>query len=663
MQKLVKPGFSLGNYPEKKPIDAPFLKWLSQTIQLPNVLFGARYIQPYRQFIAQIAQAEAALTQLDDVKLNQKVFEHRTQLSIQESNEALTATTFALVKQTATRVLGITPFHTQLMAARIIYDGKLVEMSTGEGKTLTAGIAAASVAMTGVPVHLITSNDYLVERDAHTLTPLYTALGLTVGFVKQGMEVAARKQAYACNITYCTAKELVFDYLRDQITLQQYDSHLHIQAAKLAGKTNNTLLRGLCMAIIDEADSILIDEAKVPLIISKPSQNASMTAFFVQALNVAQTLDYQDDFKLHVPNKSAILTDAGRAKIRAVADLQGAVWNSDIYLEESMCQALAALHFYHHNQQYLITKDGIEIIDEITGRVATGRVWSRGLHQMIELKEGCKLSGELVTMTQMTYQRFFTRYLRLGGMSGTLLEARKELFETYNVQMKQVPLRLPSQRTIFPSQLFETQQDLVQSVIHSINAIHATGRPILIGTDSVVDSEALSEKLHALNLPHQVLNARQNAQEAYVVELAGQVGNITISTNMAGRGTDIPLSPQAKALGGLHVICCQHNASLRIDRQLIGRCARQGNPGSAQHFSALEKMHIYRNCPNWLINLLVTKTGTNQKSTSAKPNWLVNFFIRLPKWIDEYQQREQRLALLNYDKAMANNAPSLGSKK
>ena len=660
MLNLVKPGISLGSYPEKPQLNSALLKRIKHYLHLPSNLFGTTYTLPFKQLVHKINQAELAFKTLSDAAFYEKIVQHRAQLSINKIDTKLSAISFALVKQAATRALGITPYSTQLIAASMIYDGKLIEMATGEGKTLTAGLSAACVALAGIPVHLITSNDYLVKRDAQTLAPLYEALGLSVGVVVQGMDVKARKLAYACNITYCTAKELAFDYLRDQIALQHVENKMHLQSMKLQGNPANTLLHGLHMAIIDEADSILIDEAKVPLLISKNNQHQGMLNFFEQVLSVANTLKLDTDFTLQRSIKASTLTDLGRHKIAEKVNLYSAIWHSDLYREEVMCQALAALHCYHSDQQYLITKQGIEIIDEITGRVSPGRVWSKGLHQLIELKEGCKPTGELSTLTQITYQRFFSRYLRLGGMSGTLLEAKQELYSTYQLQMKKVALRLPSQRKILPSKLFSTQSAMWIAAIKRIQAIHASKQPLLVGTDSVADSEQLSKKLMQLNIPHQLLNARQNEEEALIIAKAGQVGQITISTNIAGRGTDIALSQEAKALGGLFVLSCQHNLSKRIDRQLIGRCARQGDPGCAEMFYSLDKIHLYQRLYQHLPIWLTAKTSTNG---IKKPASLINLFMNIPKWLEEYQQREQRYAMYKHDIAMEERTPSLNSKK
>ena len=629
---------------------------ISHMLAQPNVMFGMRLIGKYQQFAKLVLQSELSLQNLSQAELNQLIQQHRQRLSVTGFSDAQIVETFALVKQVCKRVMGINPYDTQIIAARMMLDGKLAEMATGEGKTLTAGLSAACAAMAGIPIHLITSNDYLVARDADYLKPLYTALGLTVSAVTQSMETDERLNAYACDITYCTAKEVVFDYLRDQVTLQDSRSQLHQHAAQLANKNNAPLLlRGLYMAIIDEADSILLDEARVPLILSKSSVNDTKNSFFTQAYQLAGQLKAQTDYVLNQLAKSVQLTPQGIEYISLSAKKLGGIWQNKIYWEEVVCQALAAIHLYKKDQQYLVDESGVQIIDEITGRVSPGRVWSRGLHQMIELKEGCETTGELVTMTQMTYQRFFPRYLRLGGMSGTLAEARSELFDTYQLITKKVPLRLPSQRKLLPTQLFKTKQQQLQKAVETTQQCYQTGQPVLIGTDSVADSDMLSTMLSKAMLPHKVLNARQNADEAAIVASAGQPHSITVSTNMAGRGTDISLHTASINLGGLYVISCQHNGSSRIDRQLIGRSARQGDPGCAERLVALEKLLIYRKLPVGLANLI----GNNG---CKRPRWLINCFVRIPQWLDEYNQRAQRHDLLQQDKQSEENLSAMGSR-
>lgn len=642
MSSTPKPNIVLGLYPEQPPKQKSFLSDCQHKLSKLEFFFSAKSFKSYQHFVNQVLASEAQLVNLSTEALNQHVNTLREKLSLKGLTQALEVEVFAAVKQMTTRTLGISPYNTQLMAAKIMLDGKLAEMATGEGKTLTAGICVASAALAGIPVHLITANDYLVKRDAETLKPLFTALGLTVGTVTREVEFQQRQIAYAQNIVYTTAKELVFDYLRDKTQLQELRSDRHIRTASLAGQKPQVLLRGLYMAIIDEADSILIDEARVPLILSRSNQDEVKTAYYSQALTLAKSLILEQDFKLNQTGMAASLTDSGSQRLTNSTQHLGAIWKNKIYYVETICQALAALYLYKRDKQYIVDDDAVQIVDETTGRVSPGRVWSKGLHQLIELKEGCKLSGEMITMSQITYQRFFPKYLRLGGMSGTLNGLDDELFDTFNLYTNTVPLRLASERLLKPTIIFKTIDAQFKAAVASTKAAHQLGRPVLIGTDSVSDSEALSQLLNQAGLPHQVLNARQNAEEASIVAQAGQLGKITVSTNMAGRGTDIALSAEAKKIGGLHVISCQHNISYRIDRQLIGRCARQGDPGSAEMLLTVEKLSVYQQLPKWL-HAFIPALGLK------KPAWLVRLITRIPQWLEEYNQLEQRRELLKQD--------------
>jgi preprotein translocase subunit SecA len=338
----------------------------------------------------------------------------------------------------------------------------------------------------------------------------------------------------------------------------------------------------------------------------------------------------------------ATLTEAGRDRLEERAQHMSALWRNRMHREEAICQALAAQHLFMRDKHYLVRDDQVHIIDEITGRLSPGRVWSRGLHQLIEIKENCKPSGEMLTAAQITFQRFFPRYHKLGAMSGTIREARAELFSVYRLKVVRVPLRQPSRRQLLPTRIFKDEEAQWEVVVEHTRRIHESGRPVLIGTDSVAESEHLSRLLDAAGLAHKVLNARQDQDEAMVVARAGNRHMITVSTNMAGRGTDIPLGPGVEELGGLHLMICQHNPSRRIDRQLLGRCARQGNPGSAETLISFQKPLIARLFPRWLAYF-------GGERGLSRPQWLVRLIIRLPQWLEESHQRAQRKQMLEQD--------------
>lgn len=636
------PGIFFGNYPEKPNPKGTFFSKLEKKIMVPFVLFNQKNSKQYAPFITQVTAHEEKLYNTLDLNITARIRELRELLTMHGLTEALVAEVFAVISYVSKQELGIKPYHTQLIAARIMLDGSLAEMATGEGKTLAAAISAATAAMAGIPVHLITSNDYLVSRDSESLLPLYHALGLTVGAITQPLNDSERKTAYACNITYITAKELVFDYLKDRTSGGHSPSSLHQRAASLSGKTSNTLLRGLCMAIIDEADSIMIDEARTPLILSQSMQNNDEYNHQKQALSLALTLKKESDFSLDRQNLLVELTALGGKKIKNATRALSGVWQNSLLREEIICQALAAHFLYQRDHHYLVKDGKVHIIDEITGRIAPGRVWSHGLHQLIEIKEGCKPSSELMTLAQITYQRFFPRYLKLGGMSGTLNESRTEFFSIYDLRIIKVPLKQASQRITLPTIIYPNKEILRHAVVDRVIKIQKNGQPILIGTDSVADSDALSTMLVKAQLSHKVLNARQDQQEADIIAKAGQKNQITISTNMAGRGTDIAVDKDVAALGGLHLISCQHNASRRIDRQLQGRCARHGQPGSAEMLISLDNPLIKKIIPSW-ISAFAKNKGI------SRPKWLVSIILRLPQWIEESNQFKMRFQMMKRD--------------
>jgi len=641
-QKTSAPGVLLGSYPEKRSSHESFAASLKRRLPIPFPVFGPLRAKPYESFVSQVAEHEPKLSAMSDGRMKERLRELRTLLSMHGLTDALIAEVFAIVNQACARELGIRPYATQLIAARIMLDGKLAEMATGEGKTLAASLCVATAALAGIPVHLVTSNDYLVTRDSASLQPLYTSLGLTVGAVTQALGVDERRRAYACDITYVTAKELVFDYLRDRTMGGFARSELHHRVAQLSGKfSSGTILRGLCMAIVDEADSILIDEALVPLILSRGIMHEGQSECHGKAMELASKLIPGQDFILDQRQLSAELTENGRQKVEEAPPGLGRHCNR-LHSEEIICHALAGQHLYHRDRHYLVRDGSVHIIDEITGRVAPGRVWSKGLHQLIESKEGCKPSGEMVTAAQITYQRFFPRYLRLGGMSGTISESRAELFSLYGLKIVKGPLRKPSQRITLPTRIYRDQLALWEAVVDRVKEIHRSGRPILIGTNSVAESEVLSRRLQEAGLAHEVLNARQDQREAAIIARAGEPRQITVSTNMAGRGTDISLGKGVAELGGMHLISCQHNASRRIDRQLLGRCARQGNPGSIETLISMDKPLIANLFPKWITRLA-------GEEGFSRPRWLVMLIFRLPQWLEEAHQRAQRQEMMQQD--------------
>jgi len=639
---VLAPGILLGRYPERR--DRSMAASSIKALFKQCVSWHGHRLSRYERFVSRARALETQWAGESADALSARMTTLRALLARDDLADALLAQAFAIVALECKRTLGTEPYDTQLMAARIMLDNYLVEMATGEGKTLAAAIAAAAAALAGVPVHVITSNDYLVGRDAAALSPLYAALGLTTGMVTQGMDASVRRDAYARDITYCTAKELVFDYLRDGLA-KPHRSDLEQRAARLAAKAApRTRLRGLCLAIVDEADSILIDEARVPLILSHAPPGGSGPAPYRQAWNLSARLAPGTDFVLDSETRKARLTDTGKLHVRNLIAEDPAPWLSGRHCEDAVVTALAARYLLHRDRDYLVRAGQVLIIDENTGRTAIGRAWSQGLHQIVEIKEDCAASSQAAPLAQITYQRFFPRYLRLCGMSGTLVESRGELLSIYDLDVIRLPLRLPSRRMLLPARVFETRQAQWAAVVARVRELHAQGRPVLVGTDSVRDSEELLQCLAAACLPHTVLNARQDEKEAQIIAAAGVRGAITVATNMAGRGADIALDAGVRNLGGLFVISCQQNAVRRIDRQLIGRCGRQGAPGSAETFITLDGPLLKGRWSVRFAKLL---------AQSEMQRRLGVLLFRITQQGMDHRQRQDRKTLLRRDKEIS----------
>ena len=588
---------------------------------------------------------------LGEAGLQDQALALRLALRRQGLQPALVGQSFALVREAAGRSLGKRHYPTQLMAGWGLVRGELVEMATGEGKTLSATLAAATMALAGQPVHVITVNDYLAQRDAHEMGPLYRRLGLRVGTVLQGMAPDARRSAYACDITYCSNKELAFDYLRDRVAVQGRGSPLHraldglqagavLPAASTAaslGLGGSLVLRGLGFAIVDEADSVFIDEARTPLILSASQDDPAEAAASNEALALARSLLPGVDFVLDRFQHSVRLQDAGRDRIAERAAGRPGWWASARAREERINQALCALLLYQRDQHYLVADGKVQIVDESTGRVMPDRSWERGLHQMIEAKEGVALSAQRVTLARLTYQRLMRRYLRLSGITGTAVEVAGEILAVYRLAVQRVPLARPARRQVLAPLVCRSAADKWQRVADSAQQIaQQADRPVLIGTRSVEASEQISALLTARGVPHALLNAKQDQGEAEVVAAAGQPGRVTVATNLAGRGTDILLGPGVAERGGLHVILTEHHDSPRIDRQLQGRCARQGDPGSCQAVVALDDA-LYRVCTPRLARWLAHWMG--RRGSLPQPAY------RLLTWLAQHaaETRHARL--------------------
>ncbi|MGD8629757.1 MAG: preprotein translocase subunit SecA [Gammaproteobacteria bacterium] len=581
----------MGEYPQREDIRDG---WLDRTAArivgtLRQHVHGRSH--RYMDFVDAVNKSSEAMDRLDAAGLDARVTRLRQRLYSEGLRDELVAESFGLIREFASRCLGMRHHDVQLFGGRVMLNGMIAEMETGEGKTMTATLPACTAALAGIPVHIVTVNDFLVARDAHWMGPVYHALGLTVGTITEGMGLEQRRAAYACDVTYCTNKQLVFDYLKDRLLLGQESRRLHMQLEGLYSerpRTSRLLMRGLCFAIVDEADSVLVDEARTPLIISSKGNAAQEEHTYREAIRIARGLRPGRDFTQKARDKHIDLTDFGKASILHQTRGIGGLWAGAKRRNELLQQALAALHLYHADVHYLVKDGKIQIIDEYTGRVMPDRAWERGLHQMIETKERCAISGRQETLARISYQRFFRRYLRLAGMTGTAREITGELWSVYRLNVVAIPTNRPVQRQSVPDKVYLTAADKWAGIIDTLRKLHAQQRPVLVGTRSVADSEHLGRLLTAAGLPHRVLNARQDQEEAQIIAQAGQPGRITVATNMAGRGTDIRLAPEVARGGGLYVLATSRHEARRIDRQLSGRGGRQGDPGSFQTIMSLE---------------------------------------------------------------------------
>jgi len=586
---------------------------------------------------------------LTEEKFRVEAAEIGGQLREQGFTDAVVAKCFSLIREAATRTTGKRHFGVQLIGGRVMLNGMIAEMETGEGKTLTATLPAAAAALAGIPVHVITVNDYLADRDSRWMGPIYHLLGLKVGTIVHGMEPSARRAAYSAHVTYCTNKEVAFDYLKDRIVLGRESGRAGLQVERLYEKrprVDRLLLRGLHFAIVDEADSVLVDEARTPLIISGADDSATSERDTCQtALALASTMVVNRHFIIESHNRSAKLLPDGIELIQNASVTLGGVWKRRHWREQLVTQALSAQHLYLDGKQYLIKDDKIQIIDEYTGRVMADRSWEHGLHQMIEVKEGCTMSRRTQPLARISYQRFFRRYLWLSGMTGTAREVAGELWSTYKLATARVPTNKPSRRVKWPAQIHATEEEKWKAIVDRISEMHQKGRPVLVGTRSVKASEHLSSLLTARDLPNQLLNARQDVIEAMIVAEAGQPGRITVATNMAGRGTDIILGPKVPELGGLHVIATELHEARRIDRQLFGRCGRQGDPGTCEAIVSAED-ELQRSHSRGIWKVLSRAAAARRRGL---PSPLRGFDLRVAQRSAERLHRRMRRDLLKID--------------
>ena len=603
-------------------------------MSLFKLIFGSkndRYLKKLRPIVREINALEPEVQKLRDEDFPVRMAEYREKVQKDGvSLDDILPNVFALVREAARRTMNMRHFDVQLIGGIVLHRGRIAEMKTGEGKTLVATLPVALNALSGKGVHVVTVNDYLASRDAKWMGQVYSFLGLTTGTIVHDMDDEQRKAAYACDITYGTNNEFGFDYLRDNMKF--YPEQL--------------VQRGHNYAIVDEVDSILIDEARTPLIISGASDES--TELYQAMDDVVAHLD-PDDYTVDEKARTAMLTEKGVSHCEELTHLDNLFDPRNMVAQHHIMQSLKAHFVFKRDVDYIVTNDQVVIVDEFTGRLMPGRRYSDGLHQALEAKEHVTIQPENQTLASITFQNYFRMYDKLAGMTGTADTEAVEFHEIYNLEVMTIPTNKPMIRKDYPDLIFQTQKEKFDAIVQAIRELYEKGQPVLVGTISIETSEMLSKRLKAIGIPHSVLNAKQHAKEAEIVAQAGQKGHVTIATNMAGRGTDIMLGEGVKELGGLHILGTERHESRRIDNQLRGRAGRQGDPGSSRFYLSLED-NLMRLFGSDRIKGLMGRLGL--KDGEAIENKMVSKAVENAQKKVEAHHFDIRKTLLDYDNVM-----------
>lgn len=581
--------------------------------------------------VEEVCSLEPEIAALTDMQLKAKTDEFRKRLNDGETMDDILPEAFAVVREAGKRTLKMRHFDVQIIGGVVLHEGKIAEMKTGEGKTLVATLAAYLNALPSKGVHIVTVNDYLAKRDSQWMGPIYEFLGLKVGVIQHDKPLDQRQEAYACDITYGTNNEYGFDYLRDNMVP---DKCLKVQ-------------RGHAFAIVDEVDSILIDEARTPLIISGPAEESTDKYYKVDKIiqYLQRDIDYQVDEKI----KTIALTEEGVTKAEKILKLKNLYDTKNIDLINHINQALKAYTLFKRDVEYMVKDGELIIIDEFTGRLMPGRRYSEGLHQALEAKEGLRVRQENQTLATITFQHYFRLYKKLAGMTGTADTEAEEFDKIYKLQVIVIPPNRHLIRIEHPDVIYKTEKEKFKAVIKEIVELHKIGRPILVGTISVEKSEKLSDLLKKQGISHQVLNAKYHEREAQIIALAGQKGAVTIATNMAGRGTDIVLGEGVADLGGLHILGTERHEARRIDNQLRGRAGRQGDHGSSKFYLSLQD-DLMRIFGSERINSIMDKLGLEEDQEIAHP-WITKSIERAQKQVESHNF-DIRKRLIEFDDVM-----------
>ncbi len=592
---------------------------------------NAREIARLRKTVEKVNALEAQFSALSDDGLRGKTEEFKAKLAGGETLDTLLPEIFAAVREAGKRTIGMRAFDVQIMGGQILYEGRIAEMKTGEGKTLVATLPVYARALEGRGVHVVTVNDYLARRDAEWMGPLYQFLGLTVGVVQHDLEPAERRAAYNCDVTYVTNNEVGFDYLRDNMAWQIEDM----------------VQRDLYYGLVDEVDSILIDEARTPLIIS--GQGTEPTELYEKFAQIMPRLKKEEDFTVDEKAHAVPITEAGVAKVEKMLGVSNLYEQRNIELAHQLNAALKAWNLFHRDQQYIIKDGEVIIVDEFTGRLMYGRRYSDGIHQAIEAKEGIKVRSEDQTLATITFQNYFRLYDRLAGMTGTAKTEEREFRDIYGLDVVIIPTNMTICRKDQSDIVYKTEQAKFKAVVDEIIEENKKGRPVLVGTRSIEKSETLAAMLRRKGVECNVLNAKYHEQEAQIVKDAGQMGQVTIATNMAGRGTDIKLGDGVADIGGLAIIGTERHESRRIDNQLRGRSGRQGDPGSTRFYVSLED-EVMRLFGGDRMNAIMDRVGFSDETPIESP--MITRSLERAQSKVEGHNYELRKHVLEYDDVM-----------
>jgi len=590
-----------------------------------------REIARLRRTVEKVNALEPELESLSDEELAAKTPEFRERLEKGETLDLMLPEVFAVVREAGKRAVGMRHFDVQIMGGQVLYEGRISEMKTGEGKTLVATLPVYARALEGRGVHVVTVNDYLARRDAEWMGPIYTKLGLTVGIIQHDLEPAARRQAYNSDVTYVTNNEVGFDYLRDNMAWQVEDM----------------VQRDLYFALVDEVDSILVDEARTPLIIS--GQGTEPTELYEKFAQIIPRLRKGEDYTVDEKAHAVPITEAGVAKVEKMLGIQNLYEQRNIELAHQLNAALKAWNLFHRDQQYIVKEGEVVIVDEFTGRLMYGRRYSDGIHQAIEAKEGIKVRSEDQTLATITFQNYFRLYDRLAGMTGTAKTEEREFRDIYGLDVVVMPTNMPMIRKDNSDIVYKSENAKFGAVVGDIIVENKRNRPVLVGTRSIEKSEMLAAMLRRQGVECSVLNAKYHEQEAEIIKDAGQPGQVTIATNMAGRGTDIKLGEGVAKMGGLHIIGTERHESRRIDNQLRGRSGRQGDPGSTRFYVSLED-EVMRLFGGERMNNIMERVGFTDEAPIESP--LVTKSLERAQSKVEAHNYEIRKHVLEYDDVM-----------